>query len=189
MATRLVLIRHGRSAHARPAGWLDRAGVADWRVACDAAGIAAADTPPPRLVAMAATADRIFASDLARALASAERLAPLRAIEVSPLLRETPLPIPRLPAALPWTVWETLIHLRWGVRIVMGAEAAPAEVARAAAAVAWLNDAVTGHMTGLIVTHGVFRRLLGQQLVAHGWRSLTWLRPYHPWSVWVFQRG
>jgi broad specificity phosphatase PhoE len=136
---------------------------------------------------MAATAGRIFASDLPRALASAERLAPLRAIEASPLLRETPLPIPGLTAALPWSVWEALIHLRWGLRIAMGAEAEPAEVARAAAAAAWLNEAVTGTMTGLAVTHGIFRRLLGRQLVARGWRSVTWRRRYHPWSAWGFE--
>jgi broad specificity phosphatase PhoE len=188
MSARLVVIRHGRSAHVGGAVWLDRVGMTGWRAAYDAAGIAAADAPPATLMAMAAKADRIIASDLPRALASAQCLAPGRAIEVSPMLRETPLPIPQLPVRLPLALWEALIHLRWGVRIAVGVEATPAEVARAAAAAAWLSDTAGDRAIGLVVTHGVFRRLLSRQLVSRGWRTLPGRRRYGPWSSWGFER-
>jgi broad specificity phosphatase PhoE len=113
---RVLLIRHGRSAHAPPGGLLDRAGVERWRAAYDEAGTASEDRPPAGLAREVARASVIATSDLPRAAASAAHLARGRAVTTSPLFREVPLPIPDwLPFRAPFTVWEALIHLRWGV--------------------------------------------------------------------------
>src|SRR5689334_11681773 len=92
---RIVLVRHGHSAHTASPGWIDASGVERWREAYDAAGILDDSNPPAPLVAAAARADCVLTSDLKRALASAERLAPGRAARVSPLFREMYLEIPR----------------------------------------------------------------------------------------------
>ena len=93
MASRLVLVRHGRSALATRVGWIDADGVNRWRVEYDAAGIACADEPPAELRMLASNADVVCASDMARAIASAERLAPRRQPALSPLLRESTLAV------------------------------------------------------------------------------------------------
>jgi hypothetical protein len=66
-APRLVLVRHGRSAHVHR-GWIDRAGLDRWQLAYDAAGLHDADAPPPALVVTAqARAAADWLAGLARA--------------------------------------------------------------------------------------------------------------------------
>jgi len=185
---RLVLVRHGRVACPSPAGWIDAAAVESWRAAYDAAGLRDADAPPPSLVRAARAAHHVFSSDLRRAVASAALLAPDRAVATSPLLRETPLPIPALRRRLPFAGWALAIHLHWGRRIAAGHAAAAAELERAATAAAWLGESVGDGQTAIVVTHGAFRRLLGDALATSGWRAASRLRRYHPWSAWVFER-
>lgn len=186
--TRLILVRHGRSAYAHSGGWLDRAGVFGWRAAYDAAGIADGDAPPMHLITIAAKAERLIASDLPRARDSAARLSSRHTIEVSSLLRETPLPVPQLSLRLPLGVWQTIIHLRWGLHIAIGRPAEPSELTRADEAASWLTDNLNSANTAIVVTHGVFRSLLSRRLPAHGWRSETRRRRFYPWSDWAFVR-
>src|SRR5687767_12389955 len=113
--SRIVLIRHGRSAHTHVGGWLTAKAMHDWRVAYDSAGLADGDAPPAALTALASTAQWLAASDLPRAVVSAERLAPDREVIHSALLRETSLAIPDAwPFPLPIMGWAVLIHLQWG---------------------------------------------------------------------------
>jgi broad specificity phosphatase PhoE len=186
MIQRIILVRHGPSAHVHDAGMIDRAGVQSSRDARDLVGITVIAQPPPGLLRMAANATHVIASDLRRAVASAERLAPGRPILVSPLLREIPLPIPRWPSRLPMWLWELLIHLRWGYQIVRGLDAQDVDLARATAAAEWLAEVVGGRSTAVVVTHGVFRRLLARRLLVLGWTDIGRHGGYRHWSAWSF---
>jgi broad specificity phosphatase PhoE len=157
-----------------------------WRAAYDSAGIQAVGQPPQALVRLASDATHIVASDLPRAVASAERLAPRRTIETSPLLRETPLHIPSWPTRLPLGAWAMLISLGWGVRILRGVDAAADELARAAAAAEWVAGLAADGSTAVAVTHGAFRRLVAKHLVARGWTCTARVGGYRPWSAWSF---
>jgi broad specificity phosphatase PhoE len=106
---RLVLVRHGESSHVHRGGLLDATGVQRWRDAYDLAGITDRSTPPATLVRRVAGA--IVASDLPRAIASAECLANNRSIETSSLLREIPIPIPGLPVRVPLAAWGAAMRL------------------------------------------------------------------------------
>jgi broad specificity phosphatase PhoE len=183
---RLVLVRHGRSAHIHATGAIDSAAVERSRAVRDEAGIHMVSEPPRELVQMAVDATHIVASDLRRAVASAERLAPQRSVQISALLRETVLPIPDWPMRLPPRVWEMLIHLRWSYQILRGTDATSAELVRAAEAAEWLARLVDGGSTALVVTHGVFRRLLTKQLIRLGWTSTGRRGWYGHWSAWSF---
>ena len=190
MTRRIILVRHGHSAHTMTPGWIDAAGVARWREAYDAAGILDTSVPPPDLVAVAAQAECVMTSDLARALRSAERLVPGRPARVSALLREMPLEIPRwLPARWPLVVWEACIHLHWLVKERRGSIAEARELQRAADAVALLDDVSREAPTVVVVTHGAFRRVLALQLASAGWTSDPRERGYRNWSAWPFRRA
>ena len=90
-------------------GALDRAAVERWRAAYDAAGLRAGAEPPAALVREVAGAAVFAASDLPRARESAALLAGGRPVQVSPLLREEPLPLPNLPGLrVPLAAWEAL---------------------------------------------------------------------------------
>src|SRR5881628_791093 len=157
--TRLVLVRHGESAHVHHGGLLATADVHAWRDAYDRAGITERSAPPESLVRLAASATQIVASDLPRAIASADRVARGRAVETSPLLREIPLAIPDLPIRLPLAGWGMAIHLGWSYRILRGRHAPSDEMARVAAAMTWLQQLPGADLT-VVVTHGVFRSAL-----------------------------
>ena len=189
MATerRILLVRHGHSAHNGPAGWMDAAGVLRWRDAYDAAGILDDSYPPPALVREVASADCLIASDMPRAIASAERLAPGRAVRVVPLVREMYLDLPAwLVARWPLRVWEVCISAHWMVRELRGAIATPAEFRRAEDAVAALEEIAASVDTMVVVTHGAFRRLLAMRLIERGWAAGARTGGYSNWSVWRF---
>jgi broad specificity phosphatase PhoE len=189
MTRRIILVRHGHSAHTMSPGWIDAAGVERWREAYDAAGILDTSIPPSDLVAVAAGADCVMASDLARAIVSAERLAPAKPARVSPLLREMPLEIPHwLRSRWPLVVWEVCIHLHWLLKERRGSIAEAAELQRAADAVALLDEVTRTAPTVVAVTHGAFRRLLARQLGATGWAGDPRDRGYRNWSAWPFRR-
>jgi|GEM_PF-500670 len=188
MPSRIVLVRHGLSAHVHTAGAIDRVGMETWRTAYDAAGIHEVSRPPAALMQLAAEATHIVASDLRRAVESAERLTPGREIRTSELLREMPLAIPAWPTRLPLGAWGLLITLGWGYRIARGADASEEERARAVAAAEWLAGITADGSTALAVTHGAFRRMLAKQLLASGWTSTGRSGGYRPWSAWSFVR-
>jgi len=187
---RIVLVRHGHSAHTESPGWIDAAGVLRWRDAYDAAGILDESTPPPELIAVAAECDCLMASDLARAIASAARLAPGKVARVSPLLRETYLEVPGwLPARWPLRVWEACITLHWAIREQIKGIATPEELQRAADAVTLLEDVSREASNMVVVTHGAFRRLLAMRLVATGWTAEPRVGGFQNWSAWPFSRA
>jgi broad specificity phosphatase PhoE len=187
-ASRIVLVRHGPSAHIQHARFVNRGGVEQWRDAYDAAGIEADCQPPRALIDIARGAAEIFASDLPRAVESAGRLAETQPVRTSELLREIPLAIPRWPTRLPLTAWGTIIHFGWLYQIVRGTDASARDRARAAKAVELIAGGATEHSTVLVVTHGVFRRLLAAELVARGWTTKGRPGGYRHWSAWTFDR-
>lgn len=185
MAPRLILVRHGLSAHTHT-GAVDRAGVQRWRDAYDAAGIQPHPPPPANLVAWAADATHLVASDLERAVQSAKLLAPQRDVRIEPLLREAPLAIPRWPTALPLSVWGTVMYIGWSYRRLRGVDVREPDFQRAESAARWLADLVADGTSAVVVTHGVFRKLLGLHLVRLGWSDAGREGGYRHWSAWGF---
>jgi broad specificity phosphatase PhoE len=186
MSRRILLVRHGRSAHVADGRWLNADGVRDFLRAYDAAEIALDDAPPPTLVDAATTADVIMSSDLPRALASARRLAPGRTIAPTPLLREIQLGAPtwvRVP--VPIIVWDVLHYLRWSYQLFR--KVSSADIQRAEAAIDWLTAQVDEDSTAVVITHGSFRRLLAARLEEKGWRPGAERRSYDNWSSWSFR--
>src|SRR6185503_9821431 len=104
---RIVLVRHGRSAHVHDGRWMTPHGVRDFEHAYNVAGIRDDDAPPSELIALTAKAHVLAASDLPRAIASARRLAADRDLAISPLLREIELEPPSwIPMPLPIEAWD-----------------------------------------------------------------------------------
>ena len=165
--------------------WMHAAGVSQYEDAYDAAGILDEEQPPDTLRTLAASA-RIVASDLARAVASAERLASRDAITTSPLLREIRIePQSWIPVKLPIVVWDAMSYLQWFYRLRVGAD--HEYVRRAHQAADWLLD--SARETDVVaVTHGAFRMLLVPALAQRGYTLAPGRREYHNWSVWSFSR-
>ena len=189
---RILLIRHGQSAHPNMSGLLDHTAIEQWRTGYDAAGIAADSEPPAEVLERIAPADRVVSSDLPRAVESAARLFPGRSVESSPLLREVPLAIPTLGGVrAPFAIWAGVISVGWGVDILRGQDCPPADEERVHAAIDWCEEKrrqAGENATLAVVTHGVMRRLLATRLGERGWTTRG-RRRYDLWSAWELTRG
>jgi broad specificity phosphatase PhoE len=160
-------------------------GVDKWRAAYDAAGIVA-DPPPPALMERVASSGLLVASDMPRAIASADRLADGRTFLTSPLLREVGQPVPRaIPLRLPMVVWNYLIAVKWGIQVMRGTDGTSEERVRAREAALWLDALTRKHDSVAVVTHGGFRRMLAFTLRDSGWKFGPDRRGYYNWSAWT----
>src|SRR4051794_344910 len=182
MATNILLVRHGRSAH-RQTGFLGLAEFVRWREAYEAAGIDERDRPPAALQALASSSGIIVASPALRAVQSAGLLDPGRDIPTSPLLRELELAPPNIRRwRMPLLAWALAV----GVRQMIGASAI--ELRRAGEAAEWLGGLAERHGTVVAVTHGGFRSVLSAALAERGWQWKTPRKRSRHWSVWSFER-
>jgi broad specificity phosphatase PhoE len=180
------LVRHGRSALVHDGRWFAWADVHAYEDAYDAAGIRDDDHPGAELATLAANSARLIASDLPRAIASAQCLAPEGTFDVSPLLREIRLEPPRwVPGRLPIQVWDAFSHVQWSYRLFSRAD--HEYVRRASQAVDWLAEHATRSAAIVAVTHGGFRRILDARLVERGWKRGFTKRRYENWSVWSYR--
>lgn len=190
----IVLVRHGPSAHHEPR-WLNAEGVRAWSVAYDAAEIRAHPGPPLALVEVSRAAAVVVSSDLPRAIASAALLAHGRAVHSDGRLREAPLEVPGAPLPglgglrLPLRLWALVFAVRWvwaWLRRAPMPGVDAAVLARAEAAADWLVG-LAAERRVVVVTHGFFRRLVGQALERRGWSGPR-RRPFGNWSEWTYRR-
>lgn len=182
---RIVLIRHGRSAHVQ-AGWIDYTGFLRWRESYEAAGIVPDDRPPRELQELANSAGVIVSSDIRRAMESTRALAPHVQFISSPLLRELELTPPNLGRLqLPLFGWA----LAYGVRMLFHnhAHITPAEHERAREAAEFLIALTTKHPTVVAMTHATFRSLVAKTLAAEGWQLDVPRQRSSHWSAWVLR--
>jgi broad specificity phosphatase PhoE len=179
---RLLLVRHGRSAHVHDGSWIDAVGARRFEALYDAAPIRTDEAPPTSVIEAARSADVLIASDLARAITSARALAPDREPVVTPLLREVAFKLPAWSPKLPLGLWDGLYYLRWTA--VLFARTETHETKRAAVAADWIESQATDRELTVAITHGDFRRLLSAKLARRGWRLSPGRRRYHNWSAW-----
>jgi len=180
MGQRILLVRHGRSAHVQR-GWLDRAQFLRWREEYEAAGIDAQEQPPADLKQLASTCAVIASSPAARARESASLLAPAgRDVIASPLLAELELAPPNIGFRMPFFIWALLIGIRTRSSMTP-------ELERAKKAAEWLTGMAERDGCVLAVTHGSFRSLLARQLVQSHWKYES-ERSWSHWSVWSLGR-
>jgi broad specificity phosphatase PhoE len=187
MTTRILLVRHGRSAHPHDGRWMHADRVREYERGYDAAGILDDDLPPSELVEIATRADTLVVSDLPRAVESARRIAPGRDPILLPLLREIALEPPRwVPIPLPIAVWDVISFAQWSYRLVVRAD--HDMVRRADLAAGWLIGRAVNAEYVVAVTHGGFRRIVARRLEARGWRAAGRRLGYANWSAWSFIR-
>lgn len=167
---------------------MTRAEADEWLDAYDSLGIRPDAKPPGTLLDLAKESTHIISSDLPRAIESAKRLTQGRDVTITPLLRESKLPVPRWPTRMPFVAWGLAIHAAWISNVALGADVTEPERRRAAESAEWLTGTV-GNGRAIVVTHGVFRRMLANELVQLGWTSTGRRGWYRHWSSWIFDRN
>ena len=96
--------------------------------------------------------------------------------------------VPRWPTPLPLVVWGTVMYARWSYRRMRGVDVTEPDWERATAAARWLSDLVADGSTAVVVTHGIFRKLLATNLTLLEWLAAGRRGGYRHWSAWDFTR-
>jgi broad specificity phosphatase PhoE len=182
-ASRLAVIRHGRSSHVH-SGWITASGFRAWRRAYEEAGIREDERVPSDVAQLASRAGVVLCSDARRAVASAHLLAPGHNVIISPLLRELELASPDLGRIrLPLAAWAIAVGLRTLLLTMRRRYPSPDDAARIENAAILIDQLAAQHSQITVVTHASFRRLLCNRLVLAGWRDESFKRSVRHWSA------
>ena len=82
MTSRIDLVRHGRSAHLFPTGWITLPEFREWISIFNQSGISDDSRPPEELVRLIADSPVVVCSDYPRSIESAARLCPARQLSI-----------------------------------------------------------------------------------------------------------
>jgi broad specificity phosphatase PhoE len=167
----ILLARHGRPDADRSVK-IDWREYENWWEGYDRAALAQGEAPPPALIEAARDANVIFASPLARAMATANAVAGGRPIIQDPVFLEAALPPPpvwgkRTPEA--WGVWA---RMAWWLGRHAGRESRQQAEWRAEAAAATLTARALRGENVALFGHGWFNRMIRPVLKAQGWRCV-----------------
>jgi broad specificity phosphatase PhoE len=187
-AASITLARHGEPALSRRIK-LDAAGYRRWWAAYEEGGILPGQTPPDGLLELARCAQVIFASSRRRAVETAEAVVAGRHFVRDPLFVEAPLPPPALPGFVRFgpRTWGVLARTSWWFGRHDGGESLAAARARAREAADRLVRAAESEGPVLLLAHGYFNHMVGQELGRRGWR-LVENRGFKYWAVRRFER-
>ncbi|HKT54369.1 MAG TPA: histidine phosphatase family protein [Caulobacteraceae bacterium] len=184
----IVLARHGEPALSR-AVRLNADEYRAWWGLYEEMGLAADQSPPPRLLTTAAQAKVILSSTRLRSIETAAAICQGRTASIDPDLIEAPLPPPR------WPSWIRLKPRSWGVIARFwwwflnhhdGHETRAHAQARADRVAERLIAQAQGGDV-LVVAHGFFNTMVGLSLQRHGWR-LVENDGFKYWSMRRFER-
>ena len=171
---RIVLARHGEPALSRkvklaPLDYLF------WWGKYEEGSLKPGQTPPADLVDIAQKADIIIASTRPRSIESAQAVCNGRAFSSDPLFIEAPLPPPPFPGfvRLPPREWGFFSRVWWWYFNHHGGQENRAEATlRAAEAARQLAEMADQGRNILVVAHGFFNVMIGQELKRLGWKSV-----------------
>ncbi len=184
---RLILLRHGKPASPSPRK-INSAEFLGWIEDYDNSGLCPSSPPPARVVARAKACKTIVCSALPRSVESAKALGVGNNYLADPLFNEAGMPASngRLVTLSP-QAWAVIYRALWLLGYSANAESFKAAKSRAVLAVEKLTQIACAHGDVLLVGHGVYNRILANELRRQGWSG-----PKNPgsgyWSMTVYRR-
>lgn len=182
----IFLSRHGKSALSRTV-WLSAKGYEQWWQTYDQVGLDPSRQPTDRFLEFAGRADVILSSTLKRSQDTAAQAALGRDVIADKIFVEAPLPPPQLPRwfKLMPRIWGAVARIHWMLGGGQGESASDARERASLAADSLLAYARQGQ-TVMLVAHGWFNRMIGQELKRRGW-TCTDDGGFAHWSVRAFE--
>lgn len=167
----ILLARHGRPDADRSVKitWRE---YEDWWAGYDRAALAAGEAPPAALIDAVKGAHVIFASPLARAVATANAVANGRPIIQDPVFLEAALPPPPIWGRRKPEHWGVWARSSWWLGRHGDTESREAAELRAEAAAATLTARALRGENVALFGHGWFNRMIRPVLKQQGWRCV-----------------
>ncbi|WP_067839452.1 histidine phosphatase family protein [Amphibacillus sediminis] len=169
----ITLIRHGKST------WIEKKSITCqefkiWVEKYDSNGVLEEKFYPTETIKKINEANLILTSDLKRAVTSARLLKPKAPAISDPIFRETELPMPTkklLGLKLNPNSWSIILRCLWFSGYSRGCESLNDAKIRAEKAAKYLVRYAMEHDRIVLVGHGFFNRLVGNELKKIGWNS------------------
>lgn len=186
---RIVLVRHGHpdvtlDARQPIAG----ADLGHWYRNYNEVGLAPVSSPPDSLRKSAAAARCIVASDLRRAIESAQRLAGTKPVRLDPDLREVGFPEGlNASTRLSPSAWVMIARAVWLLDGCECDESRRAAAQRAGRLADHLSDLARAHNSVVAVGHGWFNLFVGRELRRRHWRGPRFV-PSGYWASAEYER-
>jgi broad specificity phosphatase PhoE len=186
---RIVLVRHGHPDvtpdQRRPIAGTD---LGQWYRRYNDVGLAPQSSPPKILRDVAVIAGCIVASDLRRAIESANLLAGSKSVQLDPDLREVGFPNGlNMSMHLSPGAWVMIARAAWLVDGCDCGESKTAARQRAGRLADRLTDLALVHACVIAVGHGWFNLFVGRELRRRQWRG-PHLAPHGYWATAQYER-
>lgn len=175
----ITLIRHGESAIPLN-GSMTLPEFRDLIETYNRTGISADSHPDASVLELGDTASKVICSDYPRALESAHRIAPSVTPDSIPLLREAGRPLSwNVRVRLPLGAWDGISRILWRLGLFQSDESLPQARKRATHAADVLIDAASAHGRVVAVGHGMFWRMVADELLRRGYLGRKRLQLRH----------
>ncbi len=182
----IILIRHGKPIipslkKISPLAFSEWVGLYNLSSLCDAS------KPPVEAVRVASTCKAIVCSELVRSIESAKALEIKTVTLISSKFNEADLPVAswRFPRLSP-KIWAVIFRVLWFFGYSRNAESFHETKERATEAASILKELAETYTTVLFIGHGVYNRMLANELNSTGWSG-----PKNPgskhWSFGVYK--
>ncbi|MEJ2404707.1 MAG: phosphoglycerate mutase family protein [Candidatus Thiodiazotropha sp.] len=184
---RLVILRHGRPVI--PAlRRLSASAFSDWVNEYNTAGLCPTSQPTEHAKKCAQECNAVVCSALPRSIESAKAFRNNNIVLSDPVFNEAALPIANWKIVkLSPKIWAVLFRLLWLLGYSRNSESFKETKSRASEAAKRLSEIAQEYENVLFVGHGVFNRILSNELRRQGW-----LGPRNPgsthWSFGVYSR-
>lgn len=155
-----------------PLNRLSARAFAVWVEKYNQAGLSPLSTPPRQALNKAAQSQVIISSKLLRSIESAQALSAHEEKFSSEVFNEAELPVAN------WSginfspkIWAVLFRVAWLLGYSNNAESFSETKTRAVNAVNLLEDMASEHSSVLLVGHGVYNKMLANEMRARGWKG------------------
>ena len=184
----ITLLRHGKPT-IPPLNKITAAEFGDWVQAYNDSGLCSSSKPTTEAMSHAHTCNAVVCSDLPRSIDSAKELNADNIVLSDSIFNEAGLPVAnwRLFKLSPKT-WALIFRILWLLGYSRKSESFKDAKKRASVAVERLTEIAHEHQRVLFVGHGVYNRILANEL-----RRSGWVGPKSPgsnhWSFGIYERN
>jgi broad specificity phosphatase PhoE len=183
----ITLLRHGRPI-IPPLNKINASEFLEWVQAYNASGLCPSSKPTAEAMSHASACDAIVCSGLRRSIESAKELNADDVVLSDSIFNEAGLPVANWRTLkLSPKIWALIFRVLWLLGYSRNSESFKEAKTRAADAVERLTEIAHEHQRVLFVGHGVYNRILANELRRSGWAG-----PKNPdskhWSFGVYER-
>ena len=184
---KIIILRHGKPV-TPPLSWLSASAFSDWVKEYNAAGLCSTSKPTEHAKNCSNKCHALVCSELRRSIESAKSLKSANIVLSDSVFNEVDLPVANWQTIkLSPRIWLVTFRTLWFLGYTRTSESFTDAKLRASEAVEKLTEIAIEHKSVLFVGHGVFNKILTNELRLSGWSGPKYPGGKH-WSFGVYEQ-